>query len=86
MREDAAVFASTPKITALLNRAVAGDRYSWRSAGFDYAMARNGHGVGFHDRGIDGGSELYALAQGEDRRYLYADQGQHPLEWVYEPW
>lgn len=52
------------------------DWYSFGQAGHDFALTRNGHGVGFWDRGLkDIGEKLTAIAEtyGEQDLYLGDD-------------
>ena len=63
----------------LIERAVegSGNRYGWDSAGHDYALTRNSHGVGFWGRGLGAvGDELTNLAQEYGESWIYvSDSG-----------
>jgi len=83
MKIDAALFAGTPRVAELLATATKRPAYGWEQAGHDYALTRNGHGVGFWDRGIEEGLELTMLAESVGGMYLYADEDAEPAEWTY---
>lgn len=56
-------------------------RYDWEQLGHDLWLTRNGHGVGFWDRGLgELGSDLTKAASAMGEQWLYTAEGEAFLD------